>query len=273
MANYSDTGLGKQTQYKDQYDAGLLYPIPRSKARHQSNDAELPFKGLDIWTAFEISWLNPAGLPQIAIGEFFIPCTSAAIVESKSLKLYLNSFNQTQLASREAVSELILADLSAATGSTVDVVLYDPGEYNGLKPVSEPSGICLDQRPVRIDRYDPDSGLLQADSQKIVTETLYSHLLRTNCPVTDQPDWASLYISYQGPAIDRDELLKYIVSFRQHQDFHEQCVEKIYMDILERCQPSELSVYARYMRRGGLDINPFRSSHISMPPAFRQERQ
>lgn len=273
MANYSDTGLGKQTQYKDQYDASLLYPIPRSKARHQDNEVELPFQGVDIWTAFEISWLNSHGLPQIAIGEFFIPCTSEAIVESKSVKLYLNSFNQTPLDSMEAVSALIAADLSAATGSIVDVVLYQPGEYNGFKPVSEPDGICLDNRPVAITSYQPDSSLLFADPQNRVSETLYSHLLRTNCPVTDQPDWASVYISYEGPAIDPDGLLKYIVSFRQHQDFHEQCVEKIYRDVLAFCQPTALTVYARYMRRGGVDINPFRSSHISLPPAFRQERQ
>ena len=272
MADYSDTELGRETRYSDQYDASLLCPIPRTKAREESTDSTA-FIGVDLWTAFEISWLNEDGLPQVAIGEFIFPCTSDAIIESKSFKLYLNSFNQSHFPSMEAISEIMRTDLCVASGSVVDVILYQIGEYNGFKPISEPIGVCLDQRSVVTDTYAPDASFLSADKQFDVSETLYSHLLRTNCPVTDQPDWASVYISYKGAQIDRDGLLKYLVSFRQHQDFHEQCVEKIFSDIVARCKPSELSVYARYMRRGGLDINPYRSTVYMMPPAYRQVRQ
>ena len=273
MADYSDTGLGKDTGYSDQYDASLLFPIPRSKARGSDNSGELPFVGVDLWTAFEISWLNLDGLPQLAIGEFLFPCTSSAIVESKSFKLYLNSFIQTQFTSMDQVTEALVADLSGATESDVDVVLYDISAYNGFKPISEPDGFCIDNQSLAIDTYQPEPKFLSAGNSGSVSETLYSHLLKTNCPVTDQPDWASVYISYSGPAIDRAGLLKYIVSFRQHQDFHEQCVEKIFTDIMQRCAPIELSIYARYMRRGGLDINPFRSTVQSFPPSYRQVRQ
>lgn len=274
MVDHSDTGLGKDTAYADQYDAGLLFPIPRSKARAAEYHAgDLPFFGTDLWTAFEISWLNEQGVPQAAIGEFSFPCTSEAIIESKSFKLYLNSFNQTQYPSMEAVQEVMQSDVSAASGAVVAVVLYKVGDFNRVRPVEESQGSCIDQRAVTIDTYQPDASFLQADNRQPVTETLYSHLLRTNCPVTDQPDWASLYISYKGAQIDADGLLKYIVSFRQHQDFHEQCVEKIFSDIMQRCEPAELSVYARYMRRGGLDINPYRSTLNTAPSAFRQVRQ
>lgn len=278
MVDHSDTGLGKDTAYTDQYNAGLLFPIPRSKARgagesEGSETGGLPFFGTDLWTAFEISWLNQQGLPQVAIGEFTFPCTSDAIIESKSFKLYLNSFNQTQYPSMRAVQAVMQADVSAACGVQVEVVLYGVGDYNHVRPVAESQGNCIDQRPVSIDTYQPDTQFLQADSSAQVSETLCSHLLRTNCPVTDQPDWASVYISYKGAQIDADGLLKYIVSFRQHQDFHEQCVEKIFIDIMAHCQPTELSVYARYMRRGGLDINPYRSTVNRSPEAFRQVRQ
>jgi len=271
MANYADTELGKSTVYTDQYDASLLNPIPRAKARQ----AGLPvtFVGVDLWTAFEISWLNQQGMPQIAIGEFVFPCTSEAIIESKSFKLYLNSFIQTRFDSRQQVNDLLIADLSAASEAEVDVVLYDIEEYNGLNPIAEPKGSCLDYQQLTIQAYQPDADLLSANNDHIVTETLYSHLLKTNCPVTDQPDWASIYISYTGPKIDRVGLLQYIVSFRQHQDFHEQCVEKFFADILLHCHCTELTVYARYMRRGGLDINPFRSTSQTTPPRYRQVRQ
>ena len=271
MADYSDTELGKGTVYSDQYDPSLLDPIPRNKARQ----AEMPvtFVGVDLWTAFEISWLNPQGLPHIAIGEFIFPCTSKAIIESKSFKLYLNSFIQTRFDSRQQVNDLLIADLSAASEAEVDVVLYDIEEYNGLNPIAEPKGSCLDYQQLTIQAYQPDADLLSANNDHIVTETLYSHLLKTNCPVTDQPDWASIYISYTGPEIDRVGLLQYIVSFRQHQDFHEQCVEKFFADILLHCHCTELTVYARYMRRGGLDINPFRSTSQTTPPRYRQVRQ
>ncbi|MDG1243802.1 MAG: NADPH-dependent 7-cyano-7-deazaguanine reductase QueF [Porticoccaceae bacterium] len=273
MANYSDTGLGKQSTYTDQYDVSLLQPISRSKARQHEAGGELPFVGSDLWTAFELSWLNSDGLPQVAIGEFSFPCTSDSIIESKSFKLYLNSLIQTKYPSKQAVTDLLTVDLSDACGKNVGVVLYELSEYSGFHRISEPDGICLDHRGVSIDTYEPDNKFLIADKREVITETLYSHLLKTNCPVTDQPDWASVYVSYSGPRIDKDGLLKYVVSYRQHQDFHEQCVEQIFTDIMQCCSPSELSVYARYMRRGGLDINPFRSTTLTVPPVWRQVRQ
>jgi 7-cyano-7-deazaguanine reductase len=272
MSDYRFTELGKETRYSDFYDPSLLCPIPRVKAR-QSKDKALPFVGIDLWTAYELSWLNLDGLPQMAIVEFMIPCDSESIVESKSFKLYLNSFIQTQFASMEAIHSQLVNDLSAATGAVVNVVLYEIAEYQGIQPVSEPKGLCIDRQSLVIDTYSPDPTLLATESNKQVSETLYSHLLKTNCPVTDQPDWASIYIFYKGSKIDRAGLLKYIVSYRQHQDFHEQCVEQIFVDIMSACSPTELSVYARYLRRGGLDINPFRSNHSAHPPLFRQVRQ
>jgi 7-cyano-7-deazaguanine reductase len=172
-----------------------------------------------------------------------------------------------------AVENQLVIDLSAATGAVVEVTLYDISEYQGIQPIGEPQGLCVDRQPLVIDTYSPDASFLRLQSDTEVIETLYSHLLKTNCPVTDQPDWASVYIFYKGAKIDQAGLLKYIVSYRQHQDFHEQCVEQIFTDIMSACSPSELSVYARYMRRGGLDINPFRSTHLSRPPLFRQVRQ
>jgi 7-cyano-7-deazaguanine reductase len=280
MANYSDTELGKATDYSSSYDPSLLDPIPRATAREQLEAIGgplPPFLGVDLWTGFEVSWLNTHGMPQVAIVEFLVPCTSVNIVESKSFKLYLNSFNQTHFESSQAVQECMTADLCAAAQGDVEIVFYQLAEYNGFRPVTEPQGHCLDQQHIAIDCYTPNPDFLVLDETgkegATVTETLYSHLLRTNCPVTDQPDWASVYISYQGAQIDRAGLLKYLVSFRQHQDFHEQCVEKIYGDIMQRCQPAQLDVYARYMRRGGLDINPFRSSRYPFPPSHRQVRQ
>ena len=273
MVDYSDTELGKHTQYSDLYDPTLLHPIARSKARQNSLQQQLPFVGFDLWTAFEVSWLNTRGLPQVAVGEFVFPCDSSSIIESKSFKLYLNSLIQTSFDSQQKLKDVLIQDLSTACGAAVDVTLYSVAEYAGFNPIGEPSGYCLDQRPVTIDTYVPNADFLISDNSGEATEVLYSHLLKTNCPVTDQPDWASVYFDYSGPKIDRDGLLKYIVSYRQHQDFHEQCVEQIFTDILQRCNPSHLTVYARYMRRGGLDINPFRSTTQTRPPRLRQVRQ
>ena len=274
MSDYTFTELGKETRYSDSYDPNLLCPIPRVKARQAEQASQtLPFIGVDVWTAYELSWLNLDGLPQIAIVEFMVPCDSDSIVESKSFKLYLNSFIQTKFASMEFVHSNLVKDLSAATGAVVEVTLYEISEYQGIQPISEPQGYCIDRQPIVIDTYIPDATLLATQGDAQVSETLYSHLLKTNCPVTDQPDWASIYIFYKGAKIDQAGLLKYIVSYRQHQDFHEQCVEKIFSDIMSACSPSELSVYARYMRRGGCDINPFRSTHSLRPPLFRQVRQ
>ena len=274
MADYQETQLGKETAYADCYDPSLLCPIARVKARqNQFGSTSVRFKGIDLWTAYELSWLNSNGLPQLAVAEFIIPCTSDSIIESKSFKLYLNSYIQTQFATMEAVQHQLTVDLSRAAGSTVEVILYQIAEYNGIKPIAEPQGFCIDNQPVVIEDYAPCANLLAIDRESQAEETLYSHLLKTNCPVTNQPDWASIYISYKGPKMDAEGLLKYIVSFRQHQDFHEQCVEKIFVDISNHCEPQQLTVYARYTRRGGLDINPFRSSHLSMPTYFRQVRQ
>lgn len=274
MSDYTFTELGKETLYSDSYDPNLLCPIPRVKARQAVQSSQsLPFIGVDVWTAYELSWLNLDGLPQIAIVEFMVPCDSDSIVESKSFKLYLNSFIQTKFTSMESVHSNLVKDLSAATGAVVEVTLYEISEYQGIQPIGEPQGYCIDRQPLVIDTYIPDATLLTTESDTQVNETLYSHLLKTNCPVTDQPDWASIYIFYKGAKIDQAGLLKYIVSYRQHQDFHEQCVEQIFIDIMSTCSPTELSVYARYMRRGGLDINPFRSTHSLRPPLFRQVRQ
>jgi 7-cyano-7-deazaguanine reductase len=274
MSRYIHTELGRQTTYSDHYDPSLLCPISRKSARGTADSVDATsFRGADLWTAYEISWLNPDGLPQVAIGEFVFPCTSEFIIESKSFKLYLNSYAQTQFRSAERVQESMHRDLSAVAGIQVDVILYQISEYNAFKAISEPQGVLIDHHPVSIDCYQPNSGLLQADSSVIVEETLYSHLLKSNCPVTNQPDWASVYISYKGPKIDCQSLLKYIVSFRQHQDFHEQCIEKIFSDILACCGAQQLTVYARYLRRGGLDINPFRSTCHDTVPSYRQVRQ
>jgi len=274
MNDYQHTQLGKESVYSDSYNPSLLCPISRVKARRNQSDIDkIPFQGVDLWTAYELSWLNTDGLPQIAIAEFLFPCTSDAIIESKSFKLYLNSYIQTQFASMQAVQQQLTDDLSVASGAEVEVIVYQVAEYQGIKPISEPQGRCIDHQQVSIDRYQPNPHLLQASADLMVDETLYSHLLKTNCPVTNQPDWASLYISYKGPKIHTEGLLKYIVSFRQYQDFHEQCVEQIFMDITKYCAPQQLTVYARYTRRGGLDINPFRSTHLKIPPFYRQVRQ
>lgn len=274
MTRYKDTQLGKQTSYIDQYDPNLLCPIPRNQSRPVKASSQLPFKGVDLWTAYELSWLNPDGLPQLVIAEFVVPCESEFIVESKSFKLYLNSYSQTQFASCEQVKEQLIADLSDAAGILIDVTLYQISEFNGFKPIGEPQGFCIDHQPVTIECYHPNASLLQVDDNEMVEETLYSHLLKSNCPVTDQPDWGSVYISYQGPKIDSASLLKYIVSYRQQQDFHELCVENIFTDIMACCKPKKLTVYGCYLRRGGLDINPFRSTCYTRPPtSYRQVRQ
>lgn len=273
MADYDFTELGKQTTYSDHYDPSLLCPIARSVARQSDSANRLPFIGIDLWTGYELSWLNSDGLPQVAIVEFIIPFDSQYIIESKSFKLYLNSFIQSKFASTESVHNHLVNDIEAVTGAKVEVCIYEISEFQGIQPLAEPQGHCIDHQAIAVNTYQPDSTLLLINSDTIVSETLYSHLLKTNCPVTDQPDWASIYIFYKGPQINRKGLLKYIVSYRQHQDFHEQCVEQIFMDIMSACAPQELSVYARYMRRGGLDINPFRSTHLHRPPLFRQVRQ
>ena len=273
--------LGKASAYIDQYDASLLFPLPReAKRREIGITGSVPFLGADLWTAFELSWLNLRGKPQVALAHITVPCESTHIVESKSFKLYLNSFNNTPFASADAVRERIRDDVSAAiwqggpVQANAGVKLLLP-EHFDREPVHELSGLLLGRLDVECTQYQPAPELLTAAfDEKPVDETLVSHLLKSNCLVTGQPDWGSVQIAYSGPQIDQAGLLQYIVSFRNHNEFHEQCVERIYMDIWQRCKPAKLSVYARYTRRGGLDINPWRSSHPQPPPAnVRTARQ
>ena len=273
--------LGKASAYVDQYDASLLFPLPReAKRRELGITGSLPFLGADLWTAFELSWLNPKGKPQVALAHITVPCESTHIVESKSFKLYLNSFNNSRFASAETVRERLRDDVSAAiwhgapVRASAGVRLLLPDRFDA-EPVQELDGLSIDRLDVECTQYQPAPQLLSAAlDEQPVAETLVSHLLKSNCLVTGQPDWGSVQIRYSGPQIDQAGLLQYIVSFRNHNEFHEQCVERIYMDILTRCKPAKLSVYARYTRRGGLDINPWRSSHPQQPPAnVRTARQ
>tara|TARA_R110002124_G_scaffold150869_1_gene317599 strand:- start:222 stop:1043 length:822 start_codon:yes stop_codon:yes gene_type:complete len=266
--------LGADTDYPTSYSPQLLHPIPRKEGRRALGilDAE-PFFGVDLWTAYEVSWLDMRGKPVVAVAELSIPGSTVNLVESKSLKLYLNSLNQERYRSVEEVTRIIERDVSACVVGPILVGIHPGDSYRHMGLGSLP-GICLDDLPVAVDTYAPDPSLLGlADGHIIVSESLYSHLLKTNCPVTGQPDWASILIRYSGPAIDREGLLRYLVSFRNHQDFHEQCVERIFTEIRELCQPDKLEVYARYTRRGGLEINPYRSSVQSDPPRVRLSRQ
>lgn len=267
--------LGADTQYVNQYDSGLLYPIQRNlnwQARGVDQNT-LPFSGVDIWNAYEVSWLNQKGKPAVRLAEFRIPADSTHIIESKSFKLYLNSFNLTAFAAEADVLQRMQADLSEAAGAEVDVKLL---ALDGAGQVSQFRGECIDELDVDITDYEPNADCLvlrEGDTDDVVTESLYSHLLKSNCPVTGQPDWASIVIEYTGAPICREGLLKYLVSYREHGDFHEQCVESIFMDIWQQCQPQNLTVYARYLRRGGLDINPYRSSQAVTPENLRLSRQ
>ena len=282
MANTPEQSqLGKASAYTDQYDPTLLFPIPRAGKRAEIGIADVPpFFGADLWTAFEVSWLNLRGKPQVALVHFTIPCESPNIVESKSFKLYLNSFNNTRFGDASEVQARLRADISEAVWrgaphpATVGVKLIAP-ELFDQEPVHELDGLSLDRLDVECTRYQPAPDLLKAQFDEApVTEVLTSNLLKSNCLVTGQPDWGSVRISYTGDAIDHEGLLRYLVSFRNHNEFHEQCVERIFMDIWTRCKPLKLAVYARYTRRGGLDINPFRTSHAqAMPTNVRTARQ
>ncbi len=263
--------LGQETVYVNQYDPALLYPIRRdlnweAKGIKRSS---LPFRGLDIWNAYEVSWLDAGGKPVVRLAEFRIPASSPCIIESKSFKLYLNSFNLSRFAQESEVRERMQADLSAAAGAPVQVKLIP---LTQAVEVSQLKGRCLDDLPLQVEHYSPAPELLNA-SGPVTEETLVSHLLKSNCPVTGQPDWASVQIRYKGAQIDHKGLLAYLISYREHGDFHEQCVENIFMDIWQRCRPQKLSVYARYVRRGGLDINPYRSSINDEPQNLRLSRQ
>jgi 7-cyano-7-deazaguanine reductase len=270
-----DLSLGKQVDYEFEYNPGLLQGVPRSLSRDTLNLAGsgLPFDGIDTWTGYELSWLNLKGKPNVAILECHVPITSKNLIESKSFKLYLNSFNQTKFASAEDVRQVLQADLSACAGEPVEVKLILPEQFSSLQ-FQEFNGTLLDSLDVEIDQYSPNTQYLTvAKNETGVQETLVSHLLKSNCLITSQPDWASIQIRYEGKAIEHEGLLKYLISFRQHNEFHEQCVERIYNDIMKHCQPDKLTVCARYTRRGGLDINPFRSNYEAPYANHRQARQ
>jgi 7-cyano-7-deazaguanine reductase len=274
--------LGKPAAYQDQYEPGLLYPIPRAAKRNEIGIAgQPPFFGADLWTAYELSWLTPRGKPVVAIAHVTVPCETPNIVESKSFKLYLNSFTNSRFASFDEVLARLRADLaqvlwrdSGGAAGSLGVRLLAVHDFD-RQQVHELDGVLLDRLDIECTQYTPEPDLLTAAfDQQPVEELLVSNLLKSNCLVTGQPDWGSVQIRYAGPQIEQGGLLRYLVSFRNHNEFHEQCVERIFMDIRRRCRPTKLAVYARYTRRGGLDINPFRTSHpIALPPNIRTARQ
>lgn len=271
----SQAPLGRVSSYVDQYDASLLFPISRFDKRAEIGVTNsMPFFGADMWTAYEVSWLNARGKPQVALAHITVPCESPSIVESKSLKLYLNSLNGSVFADFETVTQILKQDLSAAVGVGVGVRLLKPEAFDA-EAIHELAGLNLDRLDIDCNRYTPAPELLKLEAEEItISEVLVSHLLKSNCLVTGQPDWASVQISYSGRAINQEGLLQYLVSYRNHNEFHEQCVERIFMDIWTRCKPTKLAVYARYTRRGGLDINPFRTSHpAALPLNIRTARQ
>lgn len=256
-----DAPLGKSSEYPDSYDPELLFPVPRdiNRRRIGLDDGRWPWFGEDLWQGWEISWLRPGGVPAVAWAEIYVPAASPSIIESKSMKLYLNSLNQAVFSSAERVAEVIAQDLSSCSGAAVSVKLHSVDE--GVRLVGRPEGfVLIDDEPIEDVAYEYHPEVLSVASQEPVTERLCSHLLKSNCPVTGQPDWATLLVEYTGPAIDRASLLRYVVGFRQTQDFHEHCVETIFTDLMARCKPGNLTVCARYTRRGGLDINPLRST-------------
>ncbi len=268
-----DSPLGKVTEYCSHYAPQLLFPISRQIKRDEIgiNGSALPFLGEDLWNAFELSWLNPKGKPVVAVGQFHIPADSPNLIESKSFKLYLNSLNQTVFEDTASVIATLSKDLSEAAGRAIRVTI-EPLSSQPTAAIGTPQGILLDDLDIDCTQYQPAPEYLHADpSGAEVEETLYSHLLKSNCLVTGQPDWAMLVIRYRGRPIERAGLLRYIVSFRNHNEFHEQCVERIFTDIQRRCAPAALAVHARYTRRGGLDINPFRTTGEFPAPDNRRE--
>ena len=267
--------LGQQTKYAEKYDRTLLQPVPRRLNRDQLNiTATQPFTiGADIWTAYEISWLNPKGVPQVAIADVSIDFRSENLIESKSFKLYLNSFNQTTFADFADVQQTLQRDLQDCAQGEVNVRLNSLADYTA-QPIAALSGDCIDAQDIEVRDYAFNAALLNhCTGEHLVEETLVSHLLKSNCLITQQPDWGSLQIHYVGKQINREQLLRYIISFRQHNEFHEQCVERIFCDLMRYAKPEKLTVYARYTRRGGLDINPYRSNFEPLPQNLRLARQ
>jgi len=274
--NLSAAPLGQSVNYPSQYDPSVLFPIARAQARAglARPDEAASFHGADIWNAYELSWLDARGKPQVALARFDIPADSPNIVESKSFKLYLNSYSQTQIVDLPTLHGQLAGDISQAVGAPVGLTLI-PAHAFDAELINDLSGRCLDEQTLAITAYQPDPELLHAKAGKEVEETLMSRLLRSNCPVTGQPDWGCVQIAYRGAPIDPAGLLRYIVSFRLHTGFHEHCVERMYCDLMARCRPRSLRVYARYTRRGGLDINPWRATADMPAPdtATRTARQ
>ena len=278
--NYQDNSLkslklGQKTEYASQYDRTLLQPVPRALNRDGLGITQnQPFTiGADIWTAYEISWLNEKGLPQVAIADIYLDYQSQNLIESKSFKLYLNSFNQSKFADFNAVQQTMQRDLSECAQGDVKVRLNPVAVYDSQK-IDHLQGDCIDEQDIEITSYEFNADWLKdCVSDEIVEEKLVSHLLKSNCLITNQPDWGTLHIHYVGNKIDHEKLLRYVVSFRQHNEFHEQCVERIFCDLMHYAKPEKLTVYARYTRRGGLDINPFRSNFEDLPKNLRLARQ
>ena len=278
--NYQDNSLkslklGQKTEYASQYDRTLLQPVPRALNRDGLGITQnQPFTiGADIWTAYEISWLNEKGLPQVAIADIYLDYQSQNLIESKSFKLYLNSFNQNKFADFTAIQKTMQRDLSECAQGDVKVRLNPVAVYDSQK-IDHLQGDCIDEQDIEITSYEFNADWLKdCVSNEIVEEKLVSHLLKSNCLITNQPDWGTLHIHYIGKKIDHEKLLRYVVSFRQHNEFHEQCVERIFCDLMHYAKPEKLTVYARYTRRGGLDINPFRSNFENLPENLRLARQ
>lgn len=281
--NYQDPRLtqlklGMTTKYSSNYDRTLLQSVPRELNRAALGITEIqPFtQGADIWTAYEISWLNAKGVPQVAIADVIIDCKSENLVESKSFKLYLNSFNQTKFRHIDDVQRTIEQDLHHCVNGNVQVRLNSLAVYAQMT-IAALAGEVIDEQDIDINDYEFNADYLRDavydNADNLVEETLISHLLKSNCLITHQPDWGTLQIHYVGPQINREKLLRYIVSFRHHNEFHEQCVERIFCDLMHFAKPKKLTVYARYTRRGGLDINPFRSNFEPIPRNQRLARQ
>ena len=278
--NYQDNSLkslklGQKTEYASQYDRTLLQPVPRALNRDGLGITQnQPFTiGADIWTAYEISWLNEKGLPQVAIADIYLDYQSQNLIESKSFKLYLNSFNQSKFTDFNAVQQTMQRDLSECAQGDVKVLLNPVAVYDAQK-IDHLQGYCIDEQDIEITSYEFNADWLKdCVSNEIVEEKLVSHLLKSNCLITNQPDWGTLHIHYVGKKINHEKLLRYVVSFRQHNEFHEQCVERIFCDLMHYAKPEKLTVYARYTRRGGLDINPFRSNFENLPENLRLARQ
>lgn len=271
----SNLKLGQRTEYKNQYDPSLLQAVPRSLNRDSLGITEQqPFTiGADIWTLYELSWLNAKGVPQVAIADVVLDFRSENLIESKSFKLYLNSFNQTRFNSVEEVQQRIQHDLSQCASGQISVKIYKLSALT-QQPISDFAGECIDEQDIQIDHYRFSADYLQnCANGEMVEETLVSHLLKSNCLITSQPDWGSIQIHYVGKKLDREKLLRYLISFREHNEFHEQCVERIFCDLMQFAKPEKLTVYARYTRRGGLDINPFRSNFEAVPANSRMARQ